>query len=248
MGLFADEKIQHVGGAGKFLREYIGEKINKKEHERRALKYGKSHSYTINLTGGIFLDCRSMREQGVCLASMANDFRGLVHRHTGRPAEANARLYSPKSGRPGIYTLRAIQRGEEIFVDYGNTFFTPPEKIIMSNRKVKESSVVEMVGEYGVLWEYASVTEAAKQNKKGFSTIMGSIKTGNRFKGVYFRWKVPRAADATYMVDILADTESEPETEPETEQPETEPEPETAETEVKGDFFSTLWEKLCRPH
>jgi hypothetical protein len=123
-----------------------------------------------------------------------------------------------------------------------------PEKIIMSNRKVKESSVVEMVGEYGVLWEYASVTEAAKQNKKGFSTIMGSIKTGNRFKGVYFRWKVPRAADATYMVDILADTESEPETEPETEQPETEPEPETAETEVKGDFFSTLWEKLCRPH
>eukprot|EP01038_Epipyxis_sp_PR26KG_P013587 gene13587-18237_t len=101
-GLFADENIER----GAFVMEYVGELISTKELYRRLKGLNKRHLYVMQLKTGVYLDARE---------------KGSISRFINHSCEPNCTIEIwtvDDRLRVGIFTLKNIQKGEELTFDY----------------------------------------------------------------------------------------------------------------------------------
>jgi len=107
MGCF----IGDVAEKGEFVAEYVGEMINQDECESRGRVYDKSKmSYMFTLNDEYILD--------------AARFGGIIRfaNHSSKPNCQVKILLVNGDHRIGIYAKQRIEKGEELFFDYGKDF------------------------------------------------------------------------------------------------------------------------------
>lgn len=107
MGAFAGEEVSQ----GEFIHEYKGELLSDKEANKRGSVYDKIHlSYLFD----------TQRECVIDPFFAGNKLRYVNH---GDPANCVAKvLFVEGSFRIGFFSLRSIQVGEELFLNYGDCF------------------------------------------------------------------------------------------------------------------------------
>lgn len=98
---------------GKLIAEYVGERITHTEANKRAAEH--KDQYFVDMGDGTILDPMNTE----CFAKYANDAVGLVKSHF----KNNALIQLNGEGGVGLYALRNIKAGEEIFCAYGDEYW-----------------------------------------------------------------------------------------------------------------------------
>ena len=87
-----------------------------------------SSEYLILIRAGVYLDCEEAALAGECKASLANCFKGLVHKDNPNvKAKANCILqaYPPGSDHLWLVSTQVADADDEVLWDYGNDFELP---------------------------------------------------------------------------------------------------------------------------
>lgn len=104
MGLFVGRDVAKDG----YLGEYVGEIISDAEADRRGAIYDKNHlSYLFGLN----------KDRTIDATRRGNKFRFINHSAT-RPNCYARIILANCTHRIGFYSLRALEKGEELFFDY----------------------------------------------------------------------------------------------------------------------------------
>jgi hypothetical protein len=105
--------------AGVVVGEYVGNTTTEAAFKLTHSMYG------VELDKKLVKDCVLYANKPVCIASMCNDARGVVHRTSGAAARRNCQIvtFSQHPGRVFIVTTRATE-DEEGFVCYGKKYGT----------------------------------------------------------------------------------------------------------------------------